>query len=307
MVLDCRGLEFTAAGDDAMAAFDHVIEGYLGLAADTGERLKSVFEHDPDMPMAHVLKGYFFMLMASAPLKQRAVKIAATAGEAAKGGTERERLHAAALQAWTIGAHGEAVRLWEQILRADPTDVLALRLTHHGYFYKGDSQNVRDTVARCLHAWNDEVPGYGFVMGMRAFGLEETHAYELAIEAGEMAVASNPNDPWAIHAVAHVYEMTDKPAEGINWLTDNEPGWTGCNNFRYHVWWHRALMRLDRGEYDEALSLYDNDLWDPTSDEYLDLLNDAALLQRFELHGIDDFERWQVVADKFKIRTNQQF
>lgn len=307
MVLDCRGVEFTAAGDAAVAAFDHVIDGYLGLAADTGERLKAVFAADPEMPMAHVLNGYFFMLMASAPLKERAVKVAAAAaGEAAKAGSARERWHAAALEAWTRGAHGAAIGHWEAILRAEPTDVLALRLTHHGYFYKGDSQNVRDTVARCLHAWDADVPGYGFVMGMRAFGLEETHAYEPAIEAGEMAVAINPDDPWAIHAVAHVYEMTDKPEQGLDWLRDNEPGWTGCNNFRYHVWWHRALMRLDRGEYDEALALYDNDLWDPASDEYLDLVNDAALLQRFELHGVDVGERWQVVADKCKARTNDQ-
>jgi len=307
MVKDCRGLDFTVAGDGAMVAFDHVIDGFLGLAADTGDRLKIVFGQDPEMPMAHILKGYFFMLMASAPLKQRAVKVAQTAIEAViRGGTERERLHAAALEAWTRGAHGAAMCNWEAILRAEPTDVLALRLTHNGYFYKGDSLNVRDTVARCFYAWNDEMPGYGFVMGMRAFGLEETHAYELAIEAGEMAISINPNDPWAIHAVAHVYEMTDKPADGINWLTGNEPGWISCNNFRYHVWWHRALMRLDRSEYDEALSLYDNDLWDPTSNEYLDLLNDAALLQRFELHGINVGERWQMVAEKCKARTGDQ-
>ena len=35
---------------------------YLGFARETGDHLKTVFKADPDMAMAHCLKGYFFLL-----------------------------------------------------------------------------------------------------------------------------------------------------------------------------------------------------------------------------------------------------
>ncbi|MDD9879073.1 MAG: tetratricopeptide repeat protein [Magnetovibrio sp.] len=303
MLEDCRGLTLTAADGDAVRAYDHTVQGYLGLAVDTGERLKAVFGQDARMPMAHVLKGYFFMLMASKPLQAKAREIKAGIADALADASPREQAHADAMDAWAHGRTEDALRHWEAILAEHPLDVVALRLAHHGYFYRGDSQNLRDGVARALYAWDDSVPGYGYVMGMRAFGLEETHAYDTAVEAGEAALAINPNDPWAIHAVAHVHEMTDQPAEGIDWITRHEDGWTGANNFRYHIWWHRALMRLDRGEYDEALALYDDSLWDADSDEYLDLCNDAALLLRLELHGVDVGDRWRALADKCTGRT----
>ena len=255
---DCRGLEIATDNVAAAAAFDHVTEGYLSLSMDTGERLQRVFEADANMPMAHVLKGYFFMLMGAGALKNKASDIANKMVGPLQDASTREQLHGHALMAWADGRLMEALATWDQLLLDYPRDILALRLAHHGYFYKGDSQNVRDVVARNLHGWDENVPGYGFVMGMRAFGLEETHAYETAIEAGSMALDINPNDPWAIHAVAHVFEMTDQSAEGIAWITDNEPGWTGANNFRNHLYWHRALMRLDRGEYTEAMAIFDD-------------------------------------------------
>jgi len=302
MIDDSRGLSLTTSSADAAAAFDHTVDGYLSTAVDTGERLKALYGADAGMPMADVLKGYFFMLMAVPALKAKAQGIMDGLGDRLAAMSGRECGHAMAMNAWAHGHTDEALARWETILLDHPQDILALRLAHHGYFYRGDSQNLRDVVARVMHAWDTDVPGYGYVLGMRAFGLEETHAHDAAIAAGEQAVALLPENPWAIHAVAHVYEMTDRPAEGIAWLTDNEPGWTGANNFRYHVWWHRALMRLDRGEYDEVLALYDETLWDPASDEYLDLCNDVALLMRLELHGIDVGDRWQALAEKCKGR-----
>lgn len=305
MTDDCRGLSFTTSNPAAVAAFDDAIAGYLGMARDTGERLKRVFEIDPEMPMAQVLKGYFFMLMAAAPLKAKAAEIAAAATPVLADANPRERAHGEALTAWTEGRIGDAIVHWEAILTDHPRDILAMRLAHQGHFYRGDSQNVRDVVARRLYAWDDDAPGYGFVMGMRAFGLEETHGYGRAIDAGRRALEINPADPWAIHAVAHVYEMTDRSAAGIAWITEHEPGWVPAHNFRYHLYWHRALMLLDQGALDAVLAAYDDELWDPDSNEYLDLCNDASLLMRLELHGVDVGKRWRALADKCRGRTNE--
>ena len=306
MFPDQRGLDMTASSTAAVAAFDSVMDAYLGMRPDTGQRLKDLFALDPDMPMAHVLKTYFFMMMATGPLQLRAQKSAAEARARADGAGRRELLHIDAAEHWAHGRKRVAIACWEAILSENPLDILALRLAHHGHFYKGDGQNLRDTVARRMYAWSPDVPGFGFVKGMLAFGLEETHDYDAALAAGHEAVDHNAQDPWAIHAVAHVHEMRGEPAAGIDWITANAAGWQGVNNFRYHVWWHRLLMHLDQGEYETVLRHYDEDVWDPDSDEYLDLVNDAALLARLELHGQDVGDRWQALAEKCRSHCNDQ-
>ena len=302
MFTDLRGMAVSSETSNGVSALDHAIEGYLCMAVDTGERLKGVYAEDAQMPMADILRGYFFMLMAVPALKAKAAKIREGLNGRWSAMTLRERLHADAMNAWTNGLTNQALELWEDILLAYPRDILALRLAHHGYFYRGDSQNLRDVVFRVQHAWDDQVPGYGYVEGMQAFGLEETHAYAQAIVKGQSAIARTPKNPWAIHAVAHVYEMTDNSEEGIAWLEETEPNFSDANNFRYHVWWHRALMHLDLGQYDKTLELFDQTIWDPTSDEHLDLCNDAALLMRLELHGVNVSDRWQNLAEKCRDR-----
>jgi hypothetical protein len=306
MFRDCRGLDITAASEEAVKAFDATIVSYLSINPSAGPNLKATLDADPDMPLAHALKAYFFMLMATGPLQERARKAAADARARAESATPRERLHISAAEHWSHGRKHAAIATWEAILVEHPLDTLALRLAHHGHFYEGDGQNLRDTITRRLYAWSPDVPGYGYVKGMQSFGYEETHNYDAALMAGEEAVEHIAENPWAIHAVAHVHEMRDMPDIGIDWIKKNQPGWITANNFRYHVWWHRMLMHLDRGEYAEVLRLYDEDLWDAESDEYLDLVNDAAVLLRLELHGQDVGERWLALAEKCKGHKTDQ-
>jgi tetratricopeptide (TPR) repeat protein len=292
------GLLFTAASDAAVAAFDRAVDEYLAFGRDTGRHLKEALTADAEMVMAHVLRGSFFNLMALPALLTRAKQALIAAQSKCDAATTRERMHVAALSAWCEGRLDDALQSWEAILLEHPRDVLALKLANHLHFYLGDSAGMRDSVARVLHAWDPSVSGYGYVLGLHAFGLEETGDYHGAEEQGRKAVEINPRDAWGVHAVAHVMDSQDRYREGIEWIRSLEPCWNASNNFRYHLWWHRALMHLARGENEEALALYDERMWDPASDEYLDLCNDTALLARLELTGVDVGERWQALADK---------
>ncbi|CAN0057188.1 unnamed protein product, partial [Choristocarpus tenellus] len=49
--------------------------------------------------------------------------------------------------------------------------------------------------------------GYANVLGMYAFGLSETGAYLSAEENADAALSLQSKDVWAMHAMAHVYEM----------------------------------------------------------------------------------------------------
>ena len=258
---DQWGHAVTAVGPGAVAALDKTCLSYLAIGRQTGGLLKAVFEADPDMVMAHCLKGYFVLLMGSGPLKARVPKSVTAAEAGLAGATAREKAHLAALTHWLADDSPAAARVWEEILADHPRDVLALRLAHHTYFYLGAAGDMLAAVDRIMRAWDDSVPGYGFVLGMRSFALEEAGEYAAAEETGRRAVGINAADPWAVHAVAHVMEMQDRHTEGIEWITGLEPHWTRANNFRYHLWWHRALMHLDRGEGNEVMRLYDEDIW----------------------------------------------
>ena len=300
MIRDQHGLEMTAASAEAARCYDAMILHYLGLRQDTGDRLKEAFEADPEMPMAHCARGYFMKLFCTPPLERKAEESLAVAKDlAVKGATERERRHIAALDAWCRGDIAAATAVWEEILLDHPRDVLALRLAHFTHFYLGDSVAMRDSVARVLPYWSGEHPGYGFVLGYEAFGLEETGAYAEAEEAGRRAVGINARDIWATHAVAHVMEMQGRLRDGLAWLDGLSANWSGCNNFRFHAWWHKCLFHLELEQFDAVLDLYDREVRaDTSSADYLDMSNAIALLWRLQETGVDVGGRWAELADK---------
>src|SRR5258708_33933583 len=191
MLTDARGLTVTAASPNAVAALDATVAAYCGMRLDTGEYLKRALAADPNFLFARTLKGYFMMLFASRDFVARAPNALAAAEAAAQavGGTPRERSHLAALRSWGRGDWRPALARWEAILVDHPRDPVALRLAQYSTLYKGDSEGLRDSVARVMHAWDDGVPGYGFVLGAYAFGLEEVADYEVPHRVGRPALA----------------------------------------------------------------------------------------------------------------------
>lgn len=298
MLTDAWGSALTASGPEAVAAYNRTMDEYLAFGRETGARLKELLTLDKNMPMAHVLRGAFMHLMATPALVPKARESLGAARALRADCTPRERLHMDALEHWCDGEFERAVAVWEVLLVDDPRDVLALKLAAYLYFYLGDAAGMRDCVARVLPQWTPSLPGYSYLVGMHAFGLEECGDYVQAERQGRRAVELNPADAWAVHAVAHVMEMQDRREEGIAWIASLGAHWSTRNNFRYHLWWHRAMMHLALEDYAQVLRLYDESLFDPQSEEYLDLCNDISLLARLEMAGIDVGERWQALGGK---------
>jgi hypothetical protein len=71
------------------------------------------------------------------------------------------------------GRTASAINLWENILLDHPTDALALRFAHDGYFCLGQSVCIRDSIARVRPHWDTQGENYGYLLGQYAFGLEE--------------------------------------------------------------------------------------------------------------------------------------
>jgi len=54
------------------ARHDEAVESYLGFRKDTGDRLKAVLTAEPDLVLAHCLRGYFMMLFGQRAMVPRA-------------------------------------------------------------------------------------------------------------------------------------------------------------------------------------------------------------------------------------------
>jgi tetratricopeptide (TPR) repeat protein len=252
--------------------------------------------------MGHALRAALMVTSGdgtAVPLLRESVEAGEALGDRAN---PRERRHLAAARAWLDGRFAESVQAYGDIAIDYPRDILAVQVAHLGDFLLGQSSMLRDRIAQVLPHWDKDVPGYGYLLGMHAFGLEESNRYEDAEARGREAVALNPRDPWAIHAVAHVMEMQGRLDDGAAWLHTRVSDWSEDNMLAVHNWWHLALFLLEQERYDEVLALYDAHLNRPAPAIALDLVDGAALLWRLHLRGVDAGARWAALADDWYTR-----
>jgi tetratricopeptide (TPR) repeat protein len=193
---------------------------------------------------------------------------------------------------------------FDSVLVDYPRDAFAIQTAHLLDFLRGDSLNLRNRVSRVLPHWNASLPGYSFILGMQAFGLEECNQYPQAEEVGRRALSIEPKDAWAVHAVTHVMEMQGRIDDGIRWLETRTGDWVPDNSFAFHNWWHLALFYLDRNKIGNVLSLYDSRIHPAPLDYSLQLLDATALLWRLHLERADIGDRAQAVADKWASRLD---
>lgn len=282
------------------AAIDHYEQAAHELRCLIGDPLASIdraLAAAPHMSIAHSLRAWLHLLGTESP----ALPAARAAAESAAmhAGTERERMHARAAALVAAGRWREGARLLEDLSVQHPRDLLALQTGHQLDFFTGDSRMLRDRIARVRPHWNDAMPGHHAVLGMHAFGLEETGDYAQAERVGRRAIELQPRDTWAWHAVAHVHEMRNAPKDGIAWLEPNTAHWSRDSFFAVHNWWHLALFKLEQDRHDEVLAMYDASIGGPGSGVVLDMVDQSALLWRLALRGVDVGERWAALAQRW--------
>lgn len=295
---DELGLHYSAGEPESVDTFNAVIEDYLASRHTVMPALETLLEADPSMPLALCFRAYLLKLAAdprfSAPIRQILARLEKDVDHL----NARERRHVLALRAWADDDLDTTTRIFEDILRDHPKDMLALRVAHYLHFYSGIAENMRDSVDRAVAIWSEHDPFYGYLLGMHSFGLEESGDYDRAESAGRRAVALNADDIWAAHAVTHVFQMQSRFDEGIPWVASLLPGWRDANNFIYHMHWHKALCHIGVGDLDAALDIYDAELEGALTDDfYLDVCNAASLLWRLEMLGKDVGSRWQSLRE----------
>ncbi|WP_282091391.1 tetratricopeptide repeat protein [Epibacterium ulvae] len=303
MTQDIFGQETSLTSASVVTDWNAVQMAVLAHGASAAEHLGAVLTAAPDFAHAQAIKGLSLLMLGRSEL----LSMAQDALKAAKAGYEaalpRERKYVDALESWMQGRPSEAIMHMEQILAVDPCDTLAMKLSHGIRFIMGDAHGMRASVERVMPAYAPDHAGRGYLLGCHAFALEETGSYDKAEIAGKQALWMAPNDAWGLHAIAHVHDMTGNAKGGLEWLTGREEAWAHCNNFRYHVWWHKALMHLDLGQIDQVMELYDTEVRKDKTDDYRDISNATSLLMRLELEGVSVGNRWEELSELCANRT----
>jgi tetratricopeptide (TPR) repeat protein len=207
-----------------------------------------------------------------------------------------ERAHLAAAQAWLAHDHEQALACYRALCERAPRDLLALVVAHAAHLALGRAVPLRDLPRRALAAWTPSMPGYADVLGLLAFGLEETGNLAAARSIAQQALRADRHNARAIHAMAHVFEMQGRHAEGLAWLAAHPLPSDVTTGYRVHLDWHRGLFELGRGDTDAALRVFDTHI-SAARPARVSMLADAAnLLWRLRLAGIHAGRRWRLLA-----------
>jgi tetratricopeptide (TPR) repeat protein len=299
MSTDRQGNSLSGGTPAAIEQFDAALGEFNLYRSDPVATAERALALAPGFVMAHVLKAYLLGLATEPEATRQAAQVLASLRDLPM--DDRERSHAQALEHLLAGNWTAAALALDFHSARYPRDLLALQAGHLMDFYRASARALRDRIGRTLPHWSATTPGYGIVIGMYAFGLEEAGDYARAEDAGRQAIDVEPRDCWAHHAVAHVMEMQGRAQDGIGWMVAREPHWAAEDNFfRIHNWWHLALCHLDLGQRDEVLRLYDGPIRGGRSGIALDLVDASSLLWRLHLTGQDVGDRWDEVAQAWE-------
>lgn len=294
---DVVGYETTGANAQSLELLEKGLNELRCFIGDPVASVRDALAERSEMVMGHVLKAYLNLLGTEPdglPVARAALKVAKSLPA-----NDRERGHIAALEELAAGRWRAAGLALEDVTVAYPRDALALQAGHQIDFFTGDSRMLRDRIARALPAWDESMPGYHALLGMHAFGLEETGDYAGAEAQGRRSVELEPRDGWGQHAVAHVMEMQGRRRDGVAWMRANPEAWSRDSFFAVHNWWHLALFHLGLDETDKVLALLAGPVDGTPSNVVLDMIDVSALLWRLQLRGIEVGGRWDSLADRW--------
>lgn len=302
-VKDTLGHPLSGANAAAAEQYEQACHEFRCLINDPLASAQRAIALAPEFTMAHVLVAWL-NLLGTEPggLAPARAALEATRRLAVD---EREAMHLKAIEHLVEGRWHAAGLVMEDLSIRWPRDALALQAGHQIDFFTGHSRMLRDRIARAASSWHPGMPGYHAVLGMHAFGLEETGDYKRAEALGRRAVELESRDGWAWHAVAHVMEMQNRRRDGVAWLGSSSDTWSEGSFLGVHNWWHLALFHLGLDQVDEVMKIVDARVLGTQSPIVLEMIDASAMLWRLALRGIDVGDRWQSLADRWAAATER--
>uniref|UniRef100_A0AAQ4NZ04 Tetratricopeptide repeat domain 38 n=1 Tax=Gasterosteus aculeatus aculeatus TaxID=481459 RepID=A0AAQ4NZ04_GASAC len=278
---DCKawsaeGLPLSTSSNEACKLYDAILTQYVKWQNDENVggfegSISAIQAADPNFVMGHVISTGLELVstVSSTRLNQRLAGAVRRTVELADSQalSSRERLHV------VLFPHGAACDVWEDILVDHPTDMLALKFSHDGYFYTGAKAQLRDSVARVLPYWKPHMPFFSFLV---------------------QGLAMTPKDAWSVHSVAHVYEMKAEVDKGLKFMESREKDW------QVHILCCYSYAKVNS----KRLSCVQVIRRCKATGSMLDTVDASSMLCRLQMEGVCVKDRWQEVLQVTRPHTD---
>jgi tetratricopeptide (TPR) repeat protein len=297
MMQDGYLLPITAPSRPALDAYNEAVTAFLSWEDRALELFRGAAGHDARFALVEIGRA---LCLHREGRGDAAIAIAARARTAAAGTSHRERSHVDAIALAIEGRTDEAKRRMHDHLATYPRDLMVAQQLYFLCF-DGCFPEMLALTTRLLRHHD----GNSFLLGMHAFALEQAGQCHLAIEVAEQAIALNPRDAWAVHAVAHaLYELAEFSA-ALARLPGEMARCTGLGYFRNHLEWHLMLMHFSLGDYERASESLRATFEHQPSPIPSDLEDAISMLWRLDLAGRAPGHRWQPFAAIARQRLDQ--
>ncbi|MFZ5619238.1 MAG: tetratricopeptide repeat protein [Pseudomonadota bacterium] len=298
---DQSGLPISNACASGAAGYDAYVREFLSYGSKLRE-LFAVADAAPDSALLNAHAAALHLAFEGAEGWAHAEPYLARMRLAESVATDRERLFAAAVEAWAARDYWRALTALEELTVRWPADICAVKWGQYHAFNLGDREALLRFAERARIVFEEEP----YAHGMIAFALEQNHRLDEAEEEGLRASEIAIDDAWAHHAVAHVMETQGRAREGARWLDHCAHTWDKKGVFiRDHNWWHAALFRISLGRPEEALEIFDKRLWGAWPEFPQEQIGAVSMLWRLEMRGLDVGARWAPVLDQVRRRAGE--
>ncbi len=298
MMKDLYGLLVSNASQSALEGINDFIHGFIAFQPKATNVIGAA-DASPDCALANAYAAMLWMFL-EAPIAPRKAEPYLRRAEAhATAVSQREAHVIEAARLWVDGDIPALIRHCEEHIKAYPRDMAMLKLGQYHAFNIGDFATMLRLATHVMPDAGD-IP---YAHGMLAFGYEECHLLDQAEAAAQRALELRKDEPWAHHALAHIYLTRGETQKGIEFLESVAPSWAGLNSFMHsHNWWHLALFYLSAGRHDDVRKAYDTHVWGLEKGYSQDQVSAVSLLARMEFAGVDVGDRWADVADHIAAR-----
>jgi hypothetical protein len=301
---DARGLDVTTDDATAVAAADDFAARLLRL--DQGvEAILDAAKRWPDTPIVQLYAATFWLYgQTGGALETAAAHLRAC--DALAMNTREGALHRA-LVLWHGNDNLRAIEAMEAITSEWPSDLLTAKIAEFLYYVLGQQYmgpRFRAHMRR-LEGAHAADPDF---LAMTAFASELCDDYAAAEAAAERALAIEPKNPWAQHALSHVLIRQGRVAEGLARLEAFLPLLAACGRpIHCHDAWHLALLHLEELDVAAAMRVFKAHIWGITPDFVVEQLDAIALLWRIEMAAGPMDAQWPSIAGHIAPRALETF
>ena len=301
---DARGLDVTTDDAAAVGAADDFAARLLRL--DRGvEAILDAAKRFPETSIVQLYAASFWLYgQTGGALETAAVHLRACDALAMNA---RERALHRALALWHGNDNLRAVEAMEAITTEWPSDLLTVKIAEFLYYVLGQQYmgpRFRAHMRR-LEGVHAEDPDF---LAMTALASELCSDCSAAEAVADHALAIEPRNPWAQHALSHVLIRQGRVAGGLARLESFLPLLAACGRpIHCHDAWHLALLHLERLDVAAAMRVFRTHIWGITPDFVVEQLDAIALLWRIEMAAGPMDAQWPSIAGHIAPRALETF